>query len=35
MKITNLQGTQNIGQSEQKRSKPLSGSDFKDLLEAE
>ncbi|RJX31431.1 MAG: hypothetical protein C4531_07600 [Desulfurivibrio sp.] len=35
MKITNLQGLQNIGQAEQKRSKPLSGADFKDLLDAE
>jgi hypothetical protein len=35
MKITNLQGIQNIGQSDQKRSKPISGADFKDLLESE
>ncbi|MBU0965716.1 MAG: hypothetical protein KKA54_04970 [Proteobacteria bacterium] len=35
MKITNLQGIQNSGQSDQKRSKPISGADFKDLLEAE
>ena len=35
MKITNLQGIQNIGQPDQKRSKPISGADFKDLLESE
>ncbi len=35
MKITNLQGSQNIGQSEQKRAKNVSGADFKDLLDAE
>jgi hypothetical protein len=35
MKITNLQGIQNIGQSDQKRSKPISGTDFKDLLESQ
>lgn len=35
MKINNLQGTQNIGQSDQKRPKKISGTGFKNLLEAE
>jgi hypothetical protein len=35
MKITNLLGKQNIGKAEQKSSKPLSGTDFKNLLDSQ
>jgi hypothetical protein len=35
MKITNKLGTPTIGQTEQKNSKPLSGADFKNLLESQ
>ncbi len=35
MKINNLQGTQNSGKVEQKSAKPISGADFKQLLDAQ
>ncbi|MBI5558248.1 MAG: hypothetical protein HY885_11485 [Deltaproteobacteria bacterium] len=35
MKITNLQGPHHIGHTDQKNSQPISGAEFKNLLEAQ